>query len=165
MCCPRRFVIACGPSLKLARNQKDRGVHDRRFSESSSRRIRRDSSTWNSCRSAATQLPIPNHRDSPNNYGHAGNCTESAEQGVCSLLKQSNHSADDENRQPYYPAQRIAAIHAGLGDRAGALKWLEESFRRHEDVLTSVATDPRMDSLRNEPRFQSLLQKMGFTRN
>ena len=47
----------------------------------------------------------------------------------------------------------------------GPIVWLEESFRRHEDVLLSVATDPRMDSLRNEPRFLSLLQKMGFTKN
>jgi TolB-like protein/tRNA A-37 threonylcarbamoyl transferase component Bud32/Flp pilus assembly protein TadD len=68
-------------------------------------------------------------------------------------------------RRLYYPAQRIAAIHAGLGDRVAALKWLEESFRRHEDVLTSVATDPRMDSLRNEPQFLSLLSRMGFTKN
>jgi TolB-like protein/tRNA A-37 threonylcarbamoyl transferase component Bud32/Flp pilus assembly protein TadD len=67
-------------------------------------------------------------------------------------------------RQPYYLAQRIGVIYAGLGDRASALKWLEESFQRHEDVLTSAAMDPRLDSLRSEPRFLSLLQKMGFSK-
>ena len=85
--------------------------------------------------------------------------------GSCGKRDEALRIVKALERRPYYPAQRIAAIHAGLGDRVGALRWLEESFRRHEDVLTSVATDPRMDSLRNEPRFQSLLQKMGFTRN
>ena len=85
--------------------------------------------------------------------------------GSCGKRDEALRIVKALERRPYYPAQRIAAIHAGLGDRVRALNWLEESFRRHEDVLTSVATDPRMDSLRNEPRFQSLLQKMGFTRN
>jgi len=85
--------------------------------------------------------------------------------GSCGKRDEALRLVKALERRPYYPAQRIAAIHAGLGDRVSALKWLEESFRRHEDVLTSVATDPRMDSLRNEPRFLSLLQKMGFTKN
>lgn len=85
--------------------------------------------------------------------------------GSCGKRDEALRLVKALERRPYYPAQRIAAIHAGLGDRLGALNWLEESFRRHEDVLTSVATDPRMDSLRNEPRFLLLLQKMGFTKN
>jgi TolB-like protein/Flp pilus assembly protein TadD len=85
--------------------------------------------------------------------------------GSCGKRDEAFRLVKALERQPYYLAQRIAVVYAGLGDRAGALKWLEESFRRHEDVLTSAAMDPRLDSLRHEPRFLSLLQKMGFNKN
>ena len=64
--------------------------------------------------------------------------------------------------RPENYAHTIAVLYAGAGDRAGALGWLEESFRRREPLLFFVAVDPSMEFLRSEPRFQALLQKMGL---
>ena len=64
--------------------------------------------------------------------------------------------------RPQNYAQTIAVLYAGAGDRAGALGWLEESFRRREPLLFFVAVDPSLEFLRSEPRFQALLQNMGL---
>ena len=66
-----------------------------------------------------------------------------------------------EGRPDNY-AQTIAAFYAGAGDRMTALRWLEESFRRREPLLASIAVDPSWEALRSEPRFLALLQKMGL---
>jgi hypothetical protein len=69
-----------------------------------------------------------------------------------------------EGRPDNY-AQTIAAFYAGAGDRMNALRWLEESFRRREPLLASIAVDPSWDVLRSEPRFLALLHKMGLKEN
>jgi adenylate cyclase len=43
-----------------------------------------------------------------------------------------------------------------------AFKWLEKSFEKHEESLCSLKIDPKMDSLRSDPRFNLLLKKIGF---
>jgi len=80
--------------------------------------------------------------------------------GSCGKPVEARRIAKALEERPHYLAQRLAVIYAGLGDRATALHWLEESFRRHEDLFTSVPTDPRLASLHNEPRFRTLLQKI-----
>ena len=59
-----------------------------------------------------------------------------------------------EGRSANY-AQTIAAFYAGAGDRMNALAWLEESFRRREPLLASIAVDQTWTDLRQEPRFLS----------
>jgi hypothetical protein len=39
---------------------------------------------------------------------------------------------------------------------------LEEAFRLHDFGLLMIATDPAFDFLQSEPRFQSLVQKIGL---
>jgi serine/threonine protein kinase/TolB-like protein len=60
-------------------------------------------------------------------------------------------------------AQTIAAYYAGAGDRMNALAWLEESFRRHEPLLASIAVDLMWEDLRHESRFLALLHQMGLS--
>ena len=66
-----------------------------------------------------------------------------------------------EKRAENY-AQTIAAAYAGAHDRANTLRWLEESCRRREPLLVTIAVDPMWDFLRNEPRFQALLRQMAL---
>jgi eukaryotic-like serine/threonine-protein kinase len=82
--------------------------------------------------------------------------------GRCGRPEAARRLARVLEKQPEYLAQRFAVIYAGLDDRNRALGWLEESLRRHEDVLTGIAMDPRLDNLHSEPRFQQLLTRMGF---
>lgn len=58
----------------------------------------------------------------------------------------------------------FALIHAGLGENAKALDYLEEARDRRELSLTSIGVHPAYDSLREEPRFQQLLKRIGLAR-
>lgn len=53
-------------------------------------------------------------------------------------------------------------ICAGLGDNEAALKWLEKAFDGADATLSGVMIDPQFQSLRTNPRFRKLLQRMGL---
>jgi TolB-like protein/Tfp pilus assembly protein PilF len=55
----------------------------------------------------------------------------------------------------------IAIVYLGLGDREGALNWLQRSFDAHELVLY-LGIDPIYRPLHDEPRFQALLKRAGL---
>lgn len=56
----------------------------------------------------------------------------------------------------------LASIYADLGDKEQALDWLERAYRMHSGGLVWVKVDPDFYSLHDQPRFQALLEKMGF---
>jgi TolB-like protein len=56
----------------------------------------------------------------------------------------------------------MATIYAGLGDMDNAFEWLEKSFKKHEESLCSLNIDPKMDPLRNDPRFDSMVKRIGL---
>jgi tetratricopeptide (TPR) repeat protein len=57
----------------------------------------------------------------------------------------------------------IAAIHAGLGNREEALKWLDRAYAdRSALLLFLLGPHPAFDALRGDPRFQELRRKVGF---
>jgi len=58
----------------------------------------------------------------------------------------------------------IGGIYAVLGDTENALQWLERAYDERSGYLPSIGTDFVFDSLRGDPRFRSLLQKMNLTR-
>jgi eukaryotic-like serine/threonine-protein kinase len=58
-------------------------------------------------------------------------------------------------------AYHIATIYAGLGDRPSALQWLDHAWENHDGFLANrVKLDPKLDPLREEPRFRALLKRM-----
>src|SRR6202011_3447872 len=56
-------------------------------------------------------------------------------------------------------AYQYATIYAQWGNRPKALEWLDTAMRLRDPGLESLKTDPLMDPLRNEPRFQAALRK------
>ena len=57
----------------------------------------------------------------------------------------------------------VAIVSAAVGDREQALTWLEKAYDQHSSMIGWLKTDPRFDSLRQEPRFQELLRRLGLT--
>jgi TolB-like protein/class 3 adenylate cyclase/Flp pilus assembly protein TadD len=68
-----------------------------------------------------------------------------------------------ESRQRYIPAYSLAVIHLALGDKEEALRLLEKSYQDRAPfdtgVFGSIKIDRRLDPLRGDPRFQSLVWK------
>jgi serine/threonine-protein kinase len=58
-------------------------------------------------------------------------------------------------------AYAIAQVHAGMGNREQALKWLERAAEAGHRLLY-LAVDPTLVSLHAEPRFRALLTKVGL---
>jgi TolB-like protein len=60
------------------------------------------------------------------------------------------------------PAYQYATIYAQGGNRAKALEWLETALRLRDPGLKELKTDPLMDPLRKEPRFQAIERELKF---
>ncbi|MGH7731068.1 MAG: protein kinase domain-containing protein [Candidatus Eiseniibacteriota bacterium] len=56
----------------------------------------------------------------------------------------------------------IGNIYAALGDRDQAFVWLERALEDRDRMMTSLAVHPRLDPLRGDPRFGSLLARMNL---
>jgi TolB-like protein len=59
-------------------------------------------------------------------------------------------------------AFQYAEVYAQWGDATKALEWLETALRLRGQGLETVKTDPLLDPLRNEPRFQAVERALKF---
>ena len=57
----------------------------------------------------------------------------------------------------------IAVFFATLGDKEGAFAELDASLAKRESHIVMTKSDPRFDSLRDDPRFLEILRAIGFT--
>ena len=58
-----------------------------------------------------------------------------------------------------------AKAYLELGDKDKAFAELNEAYDNHESTLSWIKVDPQLDPLRSDPRYQQLLQRMGFQSN
>lgn len=56
----------------------------------------------------------------------------------------------------------MAQVYVALGENDTAFMWLEKSYQHHEESLCSLKIDPKMSPLRIDPRFNSMLRKIGL---
>lgn len=66
----------------------------------------------------------------------------------------------DLSEKMYVSSYDIASIYCGLRDSEKALSWLEKSLEEHAYLLCYLNVDPIMDPLRDQERFQGLLNKL-----
>ena len=59
-------------------------------------------------------------------------------------------------------AYQYATIYAQWGNLAKSLEWLETALRLRDPGLRNLKTDPLMDPLRQEPRFQKVMKELKF---
>jgi adenylate cyclase len=53
-------------------------------------------------------------------------------------------------------------VYTGLGEKEKAFEWLDRAFQEHDQPLGFIKTAVVWDSLRSDPRYTALLQKMGL---
>ena len=59
-------------------------------------------------------------------------------------------------------AYQYATIYAQWGNRAQALEWLDTALRLRDPGLEFLKTEPLLDPLRKEPRFQAVMRELKF---
>ena len=67
------------------------------------------------------------------------------------------------SRQQYVSSYEIAVVYTGLGEKDQAIARLKKAFEQRDGWLAFLLkVDPRLDSLRLDPRFISILKNMGL---
>ncbi len=73
------------------------------------------------------------------------------------------HKLVQSSKTGYVSPYMIASIYAGLGDQDSAFEFLTKAYdERSADLPYFLKADLRMDTLRSDPRFQDLVNRMGF---
>ena len=65
---------------------------------------------------------------------------------------------EELSKQRYVSSYHIALIYTGLGENDRAFEWLEKAYEERADLLVYIKVEPRLDSLRGDPRFADLLR-------
>jgi TolB-like protein/Tfp pilus assembly protein PilF len=60
------------------------------------------------------------------------------------------------------PLHNLAVFYAALGEKDKAFAELNQAYENRDNLILRLKVDPRLDPLRDDPRFQELLRKVGF---
>ena len=66
---------------------------------------------------------------------------------------------DELAKKQYVSPALPASVYLGLGEKAKALDWIEKAYEDRDPMLW-WNTDRLYDGIRNEPRFQAIMQKV-----
>jgi serine/threonine-protein kinase len=69
----------------------------------------------------------------------------------------------EDAKKKYVSAYDFGVIYTGLGDNSRALEWFDKAYQERSGFMIYSYLDPRLKSLRHEPRFQDLLHRVGWT--
>jgi len=85
--------------------------------------------------------------------------------GAAGRTKEALQVLDDLTalaKQRYIAPYFFAGIHVGLGENDRAIEYLEKSYEEHSHWLIYLHMDPSMDGLRDNPRFNDVLRRVGL---
>jgi Tfp pilus assembly protein PilF len=71
-------------------------------------------------------------------------------------------SLESAATERYISAAEIAAVHAALGDKAIALRWLGRACDERAGALIYLNIDPVFDAMRDDPAFQRIVERVGL---
>ncbi|MDQ3750364.1 MAG: protein kinase [Acidobacteriota bacterium] len=84
-------------------------------------------------------------------YAHAGERGKAQE-----ILKQL------QTGKEYVSPAELSILYSALGDKEAAFQSLEKAYAEHDLQLQFLKADPAFDPLRDDPRFQDLIRRVGF---
>jgi len=86
-------------------------------------------------------------------HARAGNRDE-----ALNALDEIRQLASQVYVSPYY----IAIIYVGLGESDKAFHWLDKAIEERTSHMIELKTDPKLDAIRSDSRFQDLMARVGL---
>jgi len=62
----------------------------------------------------------------------------------------------------YLCPYEIGTIYVRLGDKDQSFRWLNQAYDARAICISSTKFDPRLDPIRSDPRYETLVQRIGF---
>ena len=72
------------------------------------------------------------------------------------------HELQNLSKHKYVPPSHFALIYSALDENDKAFEWLDKAFEVRDPWLTLLKAHPVWNSIRSDPRFAKLLQRMNF---
>lgn len=85
-----------------------------------------------------------------------------AKMGKSEEAQQVLNELTERRKEAYVQPSHIATLYFVLGKENQGFEWLEKAYEGRDSGLTYLKTDPVFDSVRSDPRFKALLEKMGL---
>jgi TolB-like protein/tetratricopeptide (TPR) repeat protein len=67
-------------------------------------------------------------------------------------------------KKRYVCSYEVATAYVLLREKDQAFRWFDKAVEDRSDCMVALAVDPRLDSLRSDPRFQDLQRRVGLPR-
>ena len=74
--------------------------------------------------------------------------------------EQALRELEELAKRQYVSPTAFATIYLGLGEKEKCLDWLEKAYEQQDSACWYLKIDQIYDSMRNEPRFQALVQRI-----
>jgi TolB-like protein/Flp pilus assembly protein TadD len=91
-------------------------------------------------------------------YGLARAGLTAEARAILATMKEGGNSG-------YCPPLEIARVYVGLGELDEAMRWLEQAYEARDSWMIRLALDPSFAPLRADPRFDSLLRRVGLAQD
>jgi TolB-like protein/DNA-binding winged helix-turn-helix (wHTH) protein len=71
----------------------------------------------------------------------------------------------EEIKEQYSCSYEVGAAYTALGEVNQAFHWLDKAYEDRSTCMVALEQDPRLESLHSDPRFQTLVKRVGFPEN
>jgi eukaryotic-like serine/threonine-protein kinase len=85
-----------------------------------------------------------------------------AKGGYRGAMMKMAESMSEYKKTSYVDPAIVAMPYAAVGDKAKAFEWLEKGFAEKSGFMAQLKTAPEFAPLRNDPRYEDLLKRMGI---
>ncbi|HSE97342.1 MAG TPA: protein kinase [Blastocatellia bacterium] len=85
-----------------------------------------------------------------------------AESGMEGFWRKWLEFSSELSKRAYLSPYYMALVYGRLGERDRAFECLDRAYEERNGMLVHIRVDPRLESLRDDPRYDDLLRRMGL---